>query len=142
MMNLDNAENLAQIAAEELGNAMTNHGIGHLGINVVDADTLYMSFVELADAEAMMTLGVTSDEVLGGLYDRSTSSCLSMSYLTDADASDEEFEDAEARGWTWHIHPAMRGRRMDWHVSLTLPALDANAVTANLNAVFIGGGAE
>lgn len=131
----------ADIAAEELARALDLTGIGFLGATGDDDGDVLVAFQQLADAEALMTLAVPQSTAVGSLYDRATSSCLTMAALGDAEVepSDEQVEHAINTGWTWTIHPAMRGRRMGWHVHVNLSAADANQVTANLNALRLGG---
>jgi hypothetical protein len=133
-------EYLANLAAEELGKAFTLVGIGVTHIAADEGDVI-VYFDAIEDAEAMMTLAVGSDNVLGGLYDRATSSCITLG-TWDAEQAEPTQSEVEAvinAGWTWQIHPTMNGRRMGWHVRLDLPHADANQLTANLNALRLGG---
>lgn len=131
----------ANIAAEELARALVLNGIGFMGVGGDDDGNVDIAFKSINDAEALMTLAVESNETLGGLYDRATSSCLTMASFgeRDGDVSDAEIDFAIRQGWRWTIHPAMHGRRMGWHTSVTLSAGDANTITANLNALRNGG---
>lgn len=131
----------ANVAAEELGEAMTKLGIGFMGVHGDEDGDVTVAFHQLADAEALMTLGVGSDEQPGSLYDRATASCVTLlTYVRDGiEPTDEQIETAIRSGWTWTIHPAMTGRRMAWHARVDIPAADANQLTANLNALRIGG---
>lgn len=138
MEEVTDAERWADIAAEELARALVPHGIGFHGIGSDSDGDVNIAFKSLADAEALMTLAVESDDVVGGFYDRATSSCLTLSSFEDT-PTDEQLEHAITTGWKWTIHPAMRGRRMGWHVSVDLNASDANTLTANLNALRNGG---
>lgn len=135
------ANELADLAADELNSVMASLGIGFMAC-VADHsdDTVAIAFAEIEDAEAFMTLGVTQEDELGSLYDRATSSCLTLMSIAaegEADAVDQ-VEAAIDAGWTWQIHPAMIGRRMGWHVRLDMPVSDATTVAANLHAVRLG----
>lgn len=138
---VDDTGHWANVAAEELARALELTGIGFMGSAGDEDGDVSVAFNSLADAEALMTLAVPQSTVLGGLYDRATSSCLTMASLADSNErpEGEAIEHAILAGWTWTIHPAMRGRRMGWHVSVDIPAADANQVTANLNALRLGG---
>jgi hypothetical protein len=111
---------LATVAAEELGLAMAQLGIG------------------VAD---LLTLALSEDETPGSLYDRATSSCVTLAsfVLSGETPSDDQLRAAIASGWKWNVHPAMSGRRMGWHVAVEMTAADANQLTANLNALRNGG---
>lgn len=138
---MDDTQHWANVAAEELAIALSLTGIGFMGTAGDEDGDVSVAFNSLADAEALMTLAVPQNVDAGSLYDRATSSCLTMTALAELAErpSDEQIEHAIRDGWTWTIHPAMRGRRMGWHVSVDIPAADANQVTANLNALRIGG---
>lgn len=136
------AEYLANIAAEELTNAMTQLGIGIVTSYSQTDGTVAVNFQGLADAETFMTLTLTSDETPGSLYDRATASCVTLTGYgqLENEPSREAIEDAVRAGWTWTVHPAMRGRRMDWHVMVEIPVDDAHHLTARLNQLRLGGG--
>jgi hypothetical protein len=138
---MDDTEHWANVAAEELARALDLTGIGFMGAAGDEDGDVSVAFHTLADAEALMTLAVPQNMDAGSLYDRATSSCVTMSELAEhgENPSDGQIEHAIRSGWTWTIHPAMRGRRMGWHVSVDIPAADANQVTANLNALRLGG---
>lgn len=141
MDSMDDTERWANVAAEELARALDLTGIGFMGTAGDEDGDVSVAFNSLADAEALMTLAVPQNTAVGSLYDRATSSCLTMAAFAESgvDPSEESVEHAIRAGWTWTIHPAMRGRRMGWHVSVDIPAADANQVTANLNALRLGG---
>lgn len=141
MGSMEDTEHWANVAAEELARALDLTGIGFMGAAGDEDGEVSVAFNSLADAEALMTLAVPQNVDAGSLYDRATSSCLTITALTEQDErpSDEQIQTAIRAGWTWTIHPAMRGRRMGWHVSVDIPAADANQVTANLNALRLGG---
>ncbi len=141
MDNLDDTEHWANIAAEELARALELCGIGAMEVIGESNGDVAVAFPSLADAEALMTLAVPQSTATGSLYDRATASCLTLSAFADLGTplTDESVEHAVLSGWVWTIHPAMRGRRMGWHVSVDIPAADANQVTANLNALSLGG---
>lgn len=131
----------ADVAAEELVKAL-----GFLGIRCVmvagdDDGDVSLSFKDIRDAEAMMTLGVESTGERGSMYDRATSGCVSMRHMAEAqhEPTDAEVDQLLATSWKWAVHPDMFGRRMNWHVHVDIPAADANQVTANLNALRLGG---
>lgn len=143
-MNWSTPEYMANMAAEELGAAMARHGIGFdnvLTTECLDAFDVHIAFASIHDAEALMTLAVGSDGTPGSLYDRATASCVALSHAVerDADLSDEEFGVLVDSGWTWVVHPNMRGRRMSWHVSVDIPVSDAYKLVVNLNALPLGG---
>jgi hypothetical protein len=129
----------ASIVAAELSRAMEAHGIGVHAVTGGSDGDVSVSFELLADAETLMTLAVESDQVLGGLYDRATESCLSLSAMSEEGPTGEELEAVVRHGWQWDIHPAMRGRRMGWHVTVDMPSADAATLAANLNALGHGG---
>ncbi|AMD42801.1 hypothetical protein SEA_XKCD426_60 [Streptomyces phage Xkcd426] len=134
-------EYLSNLAAEELRDAMAILGIGFMGAHGDEDGCVTVAFHQLADAEALMTLGVQGDERPGSLYDRATASCVTLSSYaaSGTEPTDEEIRDAIHVGWTWTIHPAMHGRRMGWHVSVDIPHADAATLAANLNALRLGG---
>lgn len=138
---MDDTEHWANVAAEELARALELTGIGFMGTAGDEDGDVSVAFNSLADAEALMTLAVPQNIATGSLYDRATSSCLTMAAFVESgtEPTDAQIEHAIRTGWTWTIHPAMRGRRMGWHVSVDIPAADANQVTANLNALRLGG---
>lgn len=124
-------EYLANISAEELARALDMHGIQAHNVGA-DEDGVTVSFAGLRSAETLLTLTLEGTDQQGSLYDRATSSCVTLSNLPD-DATDGDVADAFASGWAWIIHPHMTGRVMGWHVSVTLPAADADQLTARLN---------
>ena len=134
-------EYLAGIAADELSTAMQRVGVLFLGCGTDEGGDVTVVFHDLADAATLMTLAVISDDIPGGLYDRATSGCISLTLLADelGEPTAEQQRAILERSWTWTIHPAMNLRRMGWHVSLTVPMADANQITANLNALRLGG---
>lgn len=140
MDNIDDTEHWANVAAEELVRSFELAGIGCMGASGDEVGNVTVAFLTLADAEAMMTLAVPQSDRLGSLYDRATASCVTLSSLAEAgtDPADPKVGEAIHAGWVWTIHPAMRGRRMGWHVSLDLPSADANQVTVNLNTLHLG----
>lgn len=136
-------ENLAHVAAEELSAALDAHGIRVRYVTAAGLD-VDVAFGALRDAEVMMTLAFDGNGGPGSLYDRATSSCLSITELAaqyGADVPDGRLEVAFKLGWDWQVHPDMHGRRMGWHISVTMSHSDANAVTAALNALRNLGGA-
>lgn len=132
-----NREDLANVVAGELLAAMEHMGIGVDACYSLDGDHVTVSFQDIRDAETMMSLGVTADARPGSLYDRATSSCVTLTAMAAADEppDDGDVENALDAGWTWSVHPVMIGRRADWHVSLDLSPEDATRVTANLNTI-------
>lgn len=133
-------EYLASMAVEELGESLARHGIGFILTAADDEHRVTVIFQGLADAEALMTLGVQGSELPGSLYDRATSGCVSMNDYANrgVEATEADIERLVDAGWNWLIHPAMNGRRMGWHVHLTLPSHDAATLVANLNALRLG----
>lgn len=136
-MDWSTPEYLSNIAADELGAAMIRHGIDFHGAMGDEDGTVGISFPDLRDAEALLTLTLSGTDHTGGIYDRATASCVSLTALAKAgdDISDEQITDAMREGWSWTIHPHMSGRRMGWHVSVDIPAADANLLTATLNTL-------
>ena len=134
-------EGLSNIVAQELVTALVNQGIHvvHCG-GTVDG-RVSVSFQELRDADAMLTLAVPGSDTPGSLYDRATGGCVALSSLAEAaELSSLDVNDAEAlaaiqSGWEWSVHPHLTGRRAGWHVTVDIPLSDASAVTAALNAL-------
>lgn len=137
-MNKQDTERWATIAAEELAAALESFGIQFYEAYGDDDGDVHVTFAALNDAEAMMTLAVTSDQTMGSLYDRATASCVTLS-LAGEDATESDIRAAIAAGWVWTVHPAMTGRRMGWHVAVDIPTADANQVTVNLNTLRLDG---
>lgn len=138
---LDDTQHWAHVAGEEL--ALALDAVKLVVIDCFgDEDGVNIAFPGLAAAEAFMTLSVAVDPNPGSMYDRATSSCVSLSALAEqhqGDVPDELLAKAFAEAWDWTVHPHMTGRVMGWHVSVTLPAADANTITATLNANRLGG---
>jgi hypothetical protein len=132
---------LATVAAEELGLAMAQLGIGFADLYGGGDGMVTVNFQGPADAESLLTLALSEDETPGSLYDRATSSCVTLAsfVLSGETPSDDQLRAAIASGWKWNVHPAMSGRRMGWHVAVEMTAADANQLTANLNALRNGG---
>lgn len=137
-------EYLANIGAEELKAALDAHGIRspHCG---GDEDGVTLHLADLKDAELMMSLAFTGPDGPGTLYDRAVGACVTLSMLsavestTGLDAPEDAVAAAFATSWTWMMHPDMDGRRVGWHISVTIPTDDANQVTARLNELRNGG---
>lgn len=133
-------EELASIAAEELSDAVFRAGIRITECYGDGESKVSLSLSELRDAETLMTLVTDGSGGPGSFYDRATGSCVSVAAMAAADtvSGREVDEDAlwavMAAGWDWSVHPHMTGLRMGWHVTVTLPVEDANAVSAALNA--------
>lgn len=130
-------EYLANLAAEELGRALNARGI-NFSTCFGDEDGVSLGLKGIPQAEAMLTLAVPGGTVAGTLYDRATGCCVMLATLAEQygdDAPEELVEAAFAEGWVWIIHPDMKGHTPGWHVTVTLPTADANAVTARLNAL-------
>lgn len=138
---LDDTAHWAHVAGEELALALKAAGIEVLDC-FGDEDGVNIAFGGMPGAEALLTIIANGDQGPGSLYDRAASSCLTLSKLAvehDGDVPEEALAAAFRQAWDWTIHPHMRGRIMGWHVSVTLPAYDANTVTASLNALRLGG---
>lgn len=134
-------EGLAHVAADELSAALNAHGIMIRSV-VAEGLNVNVAFGALRDAETMMTLSIDSSGGPGSRYDRATSGCITLSTLDpNGDVPLNQTEAAFRLGWEWRIHPDMRGRRMGWHATVTMPHTDANSVTATLNALRNLGGA-
>jgi len=137
-------EYLANLAAEELHRALGRVGIRALVTSDTDGTHVDVSFHGLSGAEALMTLAVPQDETRGSLYDRATSSCLTLGDVNQLPFETEEemvtaVRDAVDAGWVWTIHPSMTGRAAGWHAAVTIPVSDASLVTATLNTLANGG---
>lgn len=141
MDSMDDTGYWSDVAAEELAIALDKAGIGFASVDGGSDGDVSITFNSLADAEALMTLTMCETGLIGGLYDRATSGCLTMADFVHRgyEPTDEEIKRAVDSSWTWTIHPAMSGRSMGWHVHADMPAADANQVTANLNALRLGG---
>lgn len=135
-------EYLSNIAADELRQALERAGVAATDVTGSDDGRVFVRFRGLPDAEAFLTLSLLQDPRHGSLYDRASSSCATLASLHDLDdeeRANELAEEAMAAGWTWLMHPHMRGRSVGWHVAADMPHADANAVTATLNAMRTGG---
>jgi len=131
---------VAGASAAELGEAMLYHGISFHECCVISPSRIQVIFNDIRDAETLMTLGVGESEGRRTLYDRSTASCVSLNAIgRSGNVDPDEIEAAVDAGWSWDIHPNMNGRRMDWHVGVSLSVADANQITANLNTLRHGG---
>lgn len=134
------SEYLGNMSAEELEEAMTPLGIQTVTVIYTDDGQVSVHFNTLADAEALMTLGVDGTGGEGSMYDRATSGCVT---LTGKDRRGEDL-DVETVGrivtasWEWTVHPDMRTRRMGWHAAVSMPVADANQLTVNLNTLRLG----
>lgn len=135
-MDWTNAEYLANIAAEELAKSLERQGIRALAVTSDDEGGVTVILPGLPEASAMLTLGVRQSEERRSLYDRVTSSCLTLGDLSAVDGDTEDAQDAAMdAGWTWMIHPNMSGRAVSWHVMVSIrDAADAATFAANLNA--------
>ena len=130
-------EYLANISAEELKAALDVHGVRSPFCGG-DEDGVTLHLADLKDAELMMSLAFTGPDGPGTLYDHAVGSCVTLSALSAAESAgaavpEEAVADAFEQGWTWMMHPDMDGRRVSWHISVTIPTDDANQVTARLN---------
>lgn len=138
---LDDTEHWAHVAGEEL--ALALEGAGIVVIDCFgDEDGVNIAFPGIAAAEVLVSMVTVSDRTPGSLYDRITGSCVTLSALAEqheGNPPDEAVAEAFRNAWSWVMHPHMTGRVMGWHVSVTLPAHDANTVTATLNALKHGG---
>ena len=138
---LDDTAHWAHVAGEELALALKAAGIQVLDC-FGDADGVNIAFGGLKPAEALLTIVADGQNGPGSLYDRAASSCVTLTALAHEhgdDVPDEALAEAFRNGWDWVVHPHMQGRVMGWHVSVTVPAADANTVTAKLNAFRLGG---
>ncbi|ALO79409.2 hypothetical protein [Streptomyces phage phiSAJS1] len=138
---LDDTEHWAHVAGEELALALKAAGIEVLDC-FGDEDGVNIAFGSMPGAEALLTIVADGKQGPGSLYDRASSSCITLSQLAqehNGDVPDEAVAEAFRAAWDWTIHPHMRGRIMGWHVSVTMPAYDANTITATLNALRLGG---
>lgn len=124
---------LANISAEELGIALRLHGVRALNVGT-DEDGVSVAFVSLRDAETLLTLATDGTGGPGSLYDRVSSSCVTLSAMADSgEPTQDQVGAALDGGWVWMVHPDMSGRRVGWHVTATMPSDDANQLTATLN---------
>lgn len=127
-------EFLGSIAAEELGKALVRAGVNIVQTACDGDGDIHIYFASLKDAEAMMVLALREDGP-GTLYDRASDNCVSLMALPE-DAPPETVDKLmHDGGWTWNIHPHMRGRRMNWHLKVYMTTSDANELTALLNGV-------
>lgn len=131
-------EYLANLAAEELGHALSMRGI-NFRTCFGDPDGLVsLSFNGMRDTETLLALAVPGPTGPGTLYDRATGGCVSLAALAESkgeDASEDEVESILDAGWAWLIHPDMRSHVVGWHITVVMPTADANTVTARLNAL-------
>lgn len=127
---MDDTAYWAGVVAEELQRALGQHGI-HVHDVEGDEDGVHASFADLRHAETMLALAVEGADGPGSLYDRVSTGCVTMADLPEADEA--VIAHVLDTSWTWMVHPAMSGRFVGWHVSVTMPSADANTVTARLN---------
>lgn len=126
-----------RIVAEELYSVITTLGMVVTHCYLTD-DDVRIAFNDIKDAETLVSLGVPAVSEPGSFYDRVTQGCVTIDYYAATQTEEPTREEIEAvieASWKWDIHPVMIGRRMDWHVSVTIPKADATVLTANLNAV-------
>lgn len=130
-------EDMAKVAAEELGTALRKQNIGSAEVTD-DDDRVAIDFRSLAEAELMLLLLFRQPAGPNTMYDRATSGCVTVSALADrygADAPAGALQAAFEAGWRWDVHPAMSdGRALGWHTSVTLSADDAMTAAALLNS--------
>lgn len=131
------AHDVADVAADELAKALEAHGIRHTGSDGDGDDaTVTVGLASIRDAETLLSLVFEGPAGPGTMYDRATSSCVTLTQLDD-DLDDDTMSklvgDAFENGWTWMIHPTMSGRVVGWHTSVTIPFADVFLVTARLN---------
>lgn len=138
----DDAADLADCAAEALAGAMDRAGIIYAQCEPDEDDDVYVTFGCYRDAETLLSLAIDSDRQPGSLADRASEGCLTQTQAADRGgvAAMEEFMDALAASWTWSIHPDITRSRVDWHVSVSIPHLDAMSVAASLNSLPKGRG--
>ena len=130
----------ANVAAEELGAALAAIGTLTLLVEGDEDGDVNVTFAQLRDAETMLALSINGDGSPGTIYDRAAGSCPSITELSaHGDLDEATYRDLVTRGWTWQIHPHMSVHRVDWHVHVSLPAADANHVTASLRSHLLGG---
>lgn len=138
----ENTERWTDVVASELNKALRLTGAVTLDC-YADDGVVRVTFADLRDAETMMAVGVSNHSGgPGSLYDRATSSCVTLTTLAAGDdgsgsrgLDEGDVEAALDAGWGWLVHPDMQGRRMNWHVAVDMPIADAVQVTANLNAL-------
>lgn len=132
------------VLCEELSEAAQRQGVRVNECYESDGE-VHVSFPDIREAEEFVRLGVPmADTGPGSLYDRATSSCVSLAVIAVQhtggeldDLTDEEREavaQAMDAGWAWQIHPSVIGARVAWHAAVDVPAIDAQAVIAYLNA--------
>lgn len=133
-------EYLGNMGADELEAAMDKLGIRTVMVAYTGDGQVSVHFGTLADAEALMTLGVGGHGGPGSLYDRATSGCLT---LTEMDRNGQTIDPdvvslALMASWEWTVHPDMQVRRMGWHAAVSMTVADANQITVNLNTLRLG----
>ncbi len=134
-------EDMANVAAEELGHALAVRGIAWRTCFGDEDGTVNLAFGQLRDAETLLCLAVPGPTGPGTLYDRVTGGCVSLSELAhqagigEAAGSPAEVEAIMDVGWSWMVHPDMTSHVVGWHVTVSMPTADANTVTARLNAL-------
>lgn len=137
-----NDEYLSNIAADELQRALTRAGLSATDVTGTGEGRVFVRFRGLPDAEAFLSLALTQDPRQGTLYDRASASCGTLNAiweLDDEERASQLADEAMESGWTWLMHPHLRGRTVGWHVAADMPHPDANAVTAALNSLPAGG---
>jgi hypothetical protein len=139
-MNDEDTLRWAEVAAEELARAAQMTGLPFVSM-VADSDgDVNIGFATLNDAEVLMILAVGGHAGPGTLYDRACGGCETLGTLDPDDAEAQDYAEVVIRSsWKWQVHPHMTGRRMGWHTMVSIPTGDANQLTANLNALRLGG---
>lgn len=132
---------MVAVAATELSEAMQRHGVAAHAVNA-EGDEVDVLFYGIQDAQAFLTLTIeaATEPAPGSLYDRVTSGCGTFT-LADAlgqHMSIDQRRHVLSQSWKWTVHPDMVGRRVDWHVAVSIPVEDALYVTTRLNEIHRG----
>ena len=130
-------EDMAKVAAEELGTALRKLNLGYADCTD-DDDRVALDFHDLSEAAVLLTILFRNPAGPGTLYDRATSSCVTINNLSDRYGDDvprTALQHAFGEAWIWQVHPAMtESRVVQWHAGVTMSGDDAMAVAAALNS--------
>lgn len=131
------------VLCEELSEAAQRRGI-RINECYESGGEVHVSFPGIREAEEFVRLAVpVEDRGPGSLYDRCTSSCVSLVAIATehGDGEVSELTDDERNavaqaidtGWTWQVHPDVQDAWVGWHVAVDMSPADAQTVIAHLN---------
>lgn len=135
-------EEMAEVAADALKDALTKNGVRVVGCSGLEG-VVSLSLEEMRDAELLMSLSFDGPDGYGSRYDHATNGCVGRAALDEYERRGHDVtglvDQLYETSWTWLIHPDMTDRRVSWHVAVVIPTEDALAVSATLNELYNGG---